>query len=224
MSITRPSLAQRVAALLLLLYCGTTTVLALPEEVVPAGVHTHTQATRAWLDTNLGINPWHFVFPGRRDHQKRRHIATRYTGVTTAGEQVLLHEGPRGLTSPSVRLFDSVRDTASHKILSLLHTGRLMRYRDDQLWLDKYQQLINSGRPQAILLAFCASPVLNGDRQMSSVVMELFLAGIDYNTGEQYGRALKVAHLDCETKTFSRAKGKPEALPDWPGVEWDVLE
>lgn len=222
MSADCPSLRQRGATVLLLLYCIATTVLALPEEVVPKQVHQHTYATRAWFDAH-GINPWHFVFAGRRDHQKRRHIATRYTGVTEEGTRVVLHESPHGLTNPSVRLFDSVRDTASYKIFTLVHSGRLMRFRDDADWLDRYQKFIKTGRAQGMLLAFCKSHVLNGDRQMRSVEMEMFLAGIDYHTGEQHGRALKVARVHCKTGTFSRASGKPEVLPDWPGVVWQVL-
>lgn len=59
-----------------MLYCIATTVLALPEEVVPKQVHQHTYATRAWFDAQ-GINPWHFVFAGRRWHRLAHRRAAR---------------------------------------------------------------------------------------------------------------------------------------------------
>jgi len=223
MTTTRPSAAQRAAALLLLTYSVAVTILAMPKEVLPDAVHKKTQATRDKLD-KLGINPWHFVFPGRRDHQKRRHIATRYVGVTTSGQKVVLHEGPEGLTNPPVRLFDSIKDTASHKILTMAHGGPLMRFRDDEVWAKRYDAFLESRRPHKLMQAFCESAVLNGGREMDSVVMELFTAGIDYNTGEQYGRALRVGRLHCKSSTYSRAHGTPDTLPDWPGVVWQVMQ
>lgn len=222
MSVSPVSNRQRIAVAAILAYCVPVVILGFPREILPTFVHQQTSAARAKLDA-IGINPWHFVFPGNRDHQKRRHIAVQYTGISRDGERTVLHEGPKGLTNPSVRVWESLRDTVSHKTISLKYGGRLMRRQSDKAWRDDLDTFLRSGRPDGLTRAFCDSALLHGGTDPEYVEMDLFVAGIDYDTGEQYGRAVKVLKRHCPSGRSYRPLGAPEDLPDWPNVEWRAI-
>jgi len=170
--------------------------------------------------SDYGYNPWHFVFPGRRGTEKRRNIAVRYTGITPSGERVVLHEAPPGLTGPPVRFFDNARTTVSIKIFSLAGIGQVMLQRNDKAWEAAMRRLRGRSSVQRSVLGFCSSETLNGGQAVASVELDLFTAGIAYDTGEQYGRAAHLLRVDCASEEVEKIGGTAPGRPDWPGVEW----
>ena len=68
--------------------------------------------------------------------------------------------------------------------------------------------------------AFCSSETLNGGQVLQSVELDLFTAGIAYESGEQYGRAVRLLQADCASGDVEQARGAAPDRPSWPGVEW----
>lgn len=196
--------------------------MGIPVEIGPPLLHNITTPVRDTLN-DYGFNPWHFVFPGRRGVFKRRNIAIRYTGITEDGERVVLHEAPPGLTGPSVRVFDDARTTASIKIFGLTEGGAVMLRRGDERWAKAVDRLRKMGNPKRSVLGFCTSDTLNGGRVLRAVELDMFTAGIAYETGEQYGRAWSLLRADCASGTVEAGEGAAAGRPDWPGVEWQAL-
>lgn len=210
---------RRLAAWLLAVYCAFTVAMGLPDELSPSMLQGIATPVRNFLDDH-GYNPWHFVFPGRRGTTRRRNVAVRYTGITTDGERVVLHEAPPGLTGPPVRIFDDARTTVSIKIFSLAGIGRVMLERDAAGWDQAIAKLRTRGPVKRSIVGFCSSKVLNGGRQLASVELDLFTAGISYETGEQYGRAARLLQTQCDTGSITTPYGEAPNKPDWPGVDW----
>lgn len=221
MSERPPSLPpmRRAAVWGLTLYCCVAVALGLPVEVGPAFFHAVTGPVRDVLNDH-GINPWHFVFPGRRGKNKRRHIAIRYTGVTAGGERVVLHEAPPGITAPAVRFFDNARTTVSMKSFTLNTLGQVMLAREDGRWQKAVDALRAFGPVRRSVVGFCTSETLNGGASVATVEMDIFTAGISYETGEQYGRATHLLEADCELGAVSSLAGEASDRPVWPGVTW----
>ena len=160
------------------------------------------------------------MFPGRRGLNKRRNIAVRYTGITPHGERIVLHEAPPGLTGPAVRIFDDARTTASIKIFGLTEGGALMLRRSDERWALTVERVRRQGSPKRSVLGFCSSETLNGGLDLSAVELDLFAAGIAYESGQQYGRGVRLLRADCEEQAVVPLDGDASDRPDWPGVEW----
>ncbi|HCH61919.1 MAG: hypothetical protein CL927_06980 [Deltaproteobacteria bacterium] len=222
-SLTLPSasvsLGRRVSVWCLTMYCGFLVVMGLPVELGPRALHAVTTPVRDVLD-DYGYNPWHFVFPGRRGLNKRRNFAVRYTGITSQGERVVLHEAPPGLTGPAMRILDDARTTASIKIFGLTEGGALMLRRSDERWALTVERIRRQGTPKRSVLGFCSSDTLNGGRDLSAVELDLFAAGIAYESGEQYGRGVRLLRANCDAQTVSPLDGDADNRPEWPGVEW----
>ena len=218
-SVSAPSRWRRLAAWLLGLYCFGTVVMGLPVEVGHWRLHRVTVPVREFL-SDYGVNPWHFVFPGRRGTDKRRNVAVRYTGITPQGERVVLHEAPPGMTGPPVRVFDDARTTVSIKIFSLSGIGQAMLLRDDKAWEGAMRRLRGRSSVRRGVQGFCSSDTLNGGQALASVELDLFTAGIDYETGEQYGRAAHLLKVDCVSGDVKEVGGEAPDRPSWPGVEW----
>ena len=218
-----PSGGRRLSAICLGLYCVFNVVMGIPNELSPRFLREQTTPLRE-LFNDYGHNPWHFVFPGGRGTNKRRNVAVRYTGITTTGERVVLHEAPQGLTGPHLRVFDDARTTVSIKIFSLVGIGRVMLHRNDARWQEAMGILRARGPVKRSILGFCNSDTLNGGRQLESVELDLFTAGISYESGEQYGRASKLLLAKCDQDTVFKSYGEAPKRPDWPGVEWRPVQ
>ena len=196
--------------------------MAFPTHEGPSLIRGRSKPLRDALN-DLGFNPWHFVFPGRRGLNKRRNFAIRYTGIRMDGTKVVLHEAPEGLTAPAIRWFDHTRTTVTMKVFGLDTLGRVMLVREDDRWLEALEDLRAYGPVRRSVGAFCDSPTLNGGESLASVVLDLFAAGISYETGEQYGRAAHVLEMHCDTGELTTLHGDAEARPDWPGVVWRAI-
>jgi len=214
-----PPLARRVGALFLTLYCTAVVLLGLPRESGPRFLHTVTIPVRDVLDDH-GINPWHFVFAGRRGQEKRRNVAIRFTGTTRDGQRVVLHEAPPGLTAPAVRVFDHLPTTASFKSLTLSRLGRIMLSRSEADWVSARDALQALPTLRRQVLGFCTSATLNGGLDLERVEMDVFGAGIQYETGDQYGRAAHLFEAGCDDRSVRAMTGEAPGRPDWPGVVW----
>jgi len=215
----QPKSHLRFAGAVLTLYCLVVVVLGLPAEMTPNTLFAATSSVVGVLDDH-GLNAWHRVFPGQRNHEKRRHIAIRFVGTTVDGQSVVLHEAPEGLVHPEVRVFDNLRTTVSYKMLRLAPLSRIMRTEDDAQWRTQLDQLRRQGHMARYVYAFCSSDHLAGEHDLLTVDMELFTAGIDYHTGAQYGRAAGVLRALCYAEQVVPHYGIPQTRPGWPGVEW----
>jgi hypothetical protein len=197
--------------------------MGLPVEVGHMMLHRVTVPLRDVLSDH-GYNPWHFVFPGKRGTDKRRNIAVRYTGITPDGERVVLHEAPPGITGPSVRIFDDARTTVSIKIFSLAGIGQVMLLRDDHAWAAAMDVLRERPPVQRSVSGFCSSETLNGGQALAAVELDLFTAGIVYETGAQYGRAARLLKADCASGEVEEVSGEALGRPSWPGVDWKAVQ
>ncbi len=217
-----PPLRRRLGGAALVGYCAIVVLLGLPWNARLPALDIGTGALLEVLE-DYGINPWHRVFAGKRGTDKRRRFALRVSATTTDGDSVVLHESPPGLTDPLVRLFDNIRTTASFKAFGLTPLGTIMYTREDAEWAEELESFRNEVMTRRFVAGFCRSSTLNGGTDVRQVGLEIFTAGIDYNTGEQYARGTKVVQVDCASGAVTDWTGPADHPPTWPDVTWRTV-